>query len=90
MTKKVTFLLQTTPPAYDPTNIDVPIALFSGTSDWLADPRDVTRLLPELSEVVFHKTIQTWEHLDFTWGMDAPRVCYDPTIQLIKRYYNLV
>ena len=37
------------PPEYDLTKIDVPIALFSGSQDKLADPTDVALLKKQLS-----------------------------------------
>lgn len=81
---------QTTPPEYDPTKITVPIALFSGTNDWLAVPRDIQKLLPQLQHVIKNQVIDQWEHLDFVWGLNAPSKCYDDVIDVIKTSWNLV
>ncbi len=59
-----------TPPVYDiskfPTS--VPVALFSGGKDALADPTDVSQLVHELPNVVEWDVIVDYAHLDF--------VCY--------------
>ena len=67
-----------------------PVALFSGTSDWLAVPDDVVKIKERLANVIFHKAIDGWEHLDFVWGMDSPTACYDGVIAILKRYFNMV
>ena len=67
-----------------------PVALYSGTADWLAVPRDVEKLQSELPNVVHHKIIDGWEHLDFTWAMDSPTLCYNDVIDIIKRYFNII
>lgn len=80
---------QTTPPQYFPSNIQVPVALFSASGDWLAVPTDIQMLISELQNVVLHKQISEWEHLDFTWAINAPTACYNDVIDLIKRFYNI-
>ncbi|KAK3596369.1 hypothetical protein CHS0354_036921 [Potamilus streckersoni] len=75
---------QTTPPLYDVTKMQTPVALYSGTSDWLGDPQDYARLLPLLRNVKRNKVIEGWEHLDFLWAMDGPLQCYHDLIDLIK------
>ena len=55
------------------------MALFTGSQDWLANPRDVEGLLPKLKKtgkLVFLKNIDSYDHFDFIWGMDAPSVVY--------------
>lgn len=75
---------QTTPPVYDPSKFTVPVAMFSGTHDWLVAPSDVTKLLNVTRNVVNSKVISAWEHLDFIWAMDAPKLCYNDIIKLFK------
>ncbi|XP_022321182.2 gastric triacylglycerol lipase-like [Crassostrea virginica] len=75
---------QTTPPVYDVTKVETPVAIFSGGHDWLADPADVRNLVPQLRNVRSNKNIPEWEHLDFIWAMDAPSKCYNDIISMIK------
>ncbi|XP_045214805.2 lysosomal acid lipase/cholesteryl ester hydrolase-like [Mercenaria mercenaria] len=77
---------QTTPPVYDPSKVTVPTAMFSGTHDWLVAPSDVTKLLNISKTVIFKKVISAWEHLDFIWAMDAPKLCYNDIINLFNKY----
>ncbi|KAK7502443.1 hypothetical protein BaRGS_00006396 [Batillaria attramentaria] len=67
---------QTTPPEYLLSNMRVPVLLYRGTDDRLADPADVTWLRAQLPNIVEDKVIPGFEHLDFIWGMDAPKYCY--------------
>ncbi|XP_048776607.2 lysosomal acid lipase/cholesteryl ester hydrolase-like isoform X2 [Ostrea edulis] len=75
---------QTTPPLYDVTKMETPVALFTGGNDWLADPKDVETLLPNLKNIRSHKNIPEWEHLDFIWALNAPTQCYNDIINMIK------
>ena len=62
--------------------------MYSAGQDWLADPADVKELLLHLPKevVVSHKVIESWMHLDFIWGMDAPReVYYDLIANALKQ-----
>lgn len=79
---------QTEPPVYHPSNVTVPVALFSGTHDWLVVPNDVSRLLNVSRTIVFNKVIEGWEHLDFIWALDAPSQSYNDIIQLFNKYQN--
>lgn len=76
---------QTHPPVYNLTKVNVPVVVMSGGKDWLADPQDVTYLLSQLPNVVKHLQIAQWDHLDFVWGMDAPRLIYHPIIEMMKK-----
>lgn len=63
--------------------LKVPMALYTGSKDWLADPMDVAGLLPKLNKtgyLFFHKNIDYYDHLDFVWGLDAHSVVYDDII----------
>ncbi|XP_036685023.1 gastric triacylglycerol lipase isoform X2 [Balaenoptera musculus] len=74
---------QATPPNYNLTAMDVPIAVWSGDNDLLADPQDVDLLLPKLSNLIYHKEIPTYNHLDFIWAMDAPQEVYNEIISMM-------
>nr|XP_034304031.1 gastric triacylglycerol lipase isoform X2 [Crassostrea gigas] len=75
---------QSTPPLYDVTKMETPVALFSGGHDWLADPGDVQTLIPQLKNIRFNKYLTVWEHLDFIWALDASSQCYNDIIKMIK------
>jgi len=79
---------QPTPPQYDLGQIQMPVAIFSGGQDALADPQDVKRLTAELpaGAVVYSKFVPSYEHLDFTWGIDARRVIYGDVLTVLQSY----
>lgn len=55
----------TTPKQYQPQTITIPIALFYGGNDDLADPKDVQHLIPLLKNVVFSHFEPNYSHIDF-------------------------
>ncbi|KAJ1066932.1 hypothetical protein K5549_000632 [Capra hircus] len=74
---------QPTPPIYNLTAMNVPIAVWSAGQDLLADPQDVDLLLSKLSNLIHHKEIPNYNHLDFIWAMDAPQEVYNEIISLM-------
>ncbi|XP_019636346.1 PREDICTED: gastric triacylglycerol lipase-like [Branchiostoma belcheri] len=80
---------QTTAPEYNATNVKLPVAMFSGGHDSLADPKDVVKLEGELPNITTKTVLPEWEHLDFIWGMDAARRCYTDIIKIINSVETL-
>uniref|UniRef100_A0A673TXU6 Lipase n=1 Tax=Suricata suricatta TaxID=37032 RepID=A0A673TXU6_SURSU len=74
---------QPTPPYYNLTDMYVPIAVWNGGHDLLADPQDVDLLLPKLPNLIYHKKIPPYNHLDFIWAMDAPQVIYNEIVSMM-------
>lgn len=76
------------PPDYKLKNIKAPVALYYGKDDWLADVRDVKRLIDELPNVVnsYEVPHDRFNHIDFLWGKDAPKLVYDEIIKTMKSY----
>ncbi|CAK6436302.1 unnamed protein product [Pipistrellus nathusii] len=79
---------QPTPPFYNVTDMNVPIAVWNGGKDWLADPQDVDLLLPKLPNLIYHKEIPFYNHLDFIWAMDAPQEVYNEIVNLMGKDQN--
>ena len=67
-------------------NVQVPMVLFSGGNDYLADPIDVQELVKTLRQeyVIYRKVIPHWQHLDFIWGMDAHALVYKDIVKIMQ------
>ncbi|NXA55057.1 LIPK Lipase, partial [Nothocercus julius] len=72
------------PPLYDVKNMNVPTAIWNGGADCLCDPRDVALLLPQIPNLVYHKLIPEWNHLDFLLNLNVAEVLYKEIIDVMK------
>ncbi|PIO53797.1 hypothetical protein TELCIR_24854 [Teladorsagia circumcincta] len=80
---------QKAPPAYEFSNMNitkVPVYLFTGGNDRLADDDDIKGyLLPHIGSVVKLNThLPQYNHLDFIWGVQAAADVYKPIVSYIK------
>lgn len=66
----------------------VPVAVWNGGKDWLAETQDVDLLLSKLPNVIYHKEIPFYNHLDFVWAIDAPQEVYNEIISMIEKDKN--
>eukprot|EP00199_Chlamydomonas_sp_CCMP681_P000452 CAMPEP_0119105146 /NCGR_PEP_ID=MMETSP1180-20130426/3189_1 /TAXON_ID=3052 ORGANISM="Chlamydomonas cf sp, Strain CCMP681" /NCGR_SAMPLE_ID=MMETSP1180 /ASSEMBLY_ACC=CAM_ASM_000741 /LENGTH=472 /DNA_ID=CAMNT_0007090129 /DNA_START=54 /DNA_END=1472 /DNA_ORIENTATION=- len=74
------------PPAYNLTNIETPLVLFTGGADALSDPEDVQLLLAALPPrvVIGHSHYENYAHLDFGLGSDAHQRVYPDIIRALQ------
>jgi len=79
---------QPTPPSYNLGKIskDLPIALFTGGDDYLADKKDVNRLISELPvPPVLHHHEPTYSHIDGIIGIDAYKDTFPLMLNLLQK-----
>jgi len=80
---------QDTPPQYSLSNLPstLPIALFTGGNDYLADPADVAILLSKLiTPPVFTHNEPDYSHTDFLWAQNAYINIYPKVLALLQKY----
>ncbi|XP_053698634.1 lipase 3-like [Sabethes cyaneus] len=75
------------PPNYPLERISAPVFLHYGENDWLAAVSDVQQLERKLgnSAGLFRVPDDRWNHLDFTYGIEAPSLLYARVIDVIRR-----
>ncbi|EGC34804.1 hypothetical protein DICPUDRAFT_152935 [Dictyostelium purpureum] len=79
---------QATPPQYNIRDFNVPVVVYSGGQDYLADPTDVQWLIDRLSSLVNWKSLPSYSHLDFVWGENAYIDVYGEVTQYLLKYAN--
>lgn len=65
-------------------DMQTPTALFSGSNDKLADPKDVALLKQRLTNMKYFREIEGWNHADFLFGIDATRLLYSKIINMME------
>lgn len=81
---------QVTPPEYPLTSLELPTALFMGSSDDLAGPRDTDELINHLKgnpSLVFQKRYNDYSHV--TWLVGDTWDWFDDLQTLLRRYNPL-
>jgi len=78
------------PPIYPLSQMTVPLALFSGSLDELADPLDIAHLISSLPNgtIVYNKVVQNFTHTDWNWSTTASQLAYPYILQLIAKYFT--
>lgn len=74
------------PPQYPVHKITLPIALFSAENDWLSSDVDVTSLYVQIANPIEHYIVplKEFNHIDFLWAIDAPKLVYNKLLQLLE------
>lgn len=66
------------PPDFILSNIKAPIALFYSPGDTFTNPKDANHMIRQVDSIELIKVIDEPEfnHIDFMWGLDAPKLVY--------------
>ena len=60
-----------------------PTAFFYGGNDSLSDKTDVRDLVPEITNLKYEEYIQEFNHIDFVFGIDSPKVLYNRILEIM-------
>lgn len=71
---------------YNASSIEVPVAVYYGTDDYLGDPKDVLYLLSQIPNIVYSQQIDTYAHMDFVWASSAVDLVYPSVLQILSKY----
>ncbi|XP_052028513.1 tear acid lipase-like protein [Apodemus sylvaticus] len=75
---------QTTPPVYNVEDMKVPTALFTGLKDFLSNPEDVANLVPKIPNLIYHKILSKFSHLDFIAGLNARKEVSEEILTILR------
>ena len=72
-------------------NIRTPVALFSSSRDWFANPVDVSWLKSQLSRemLVFDGNYNHYSHVGFIWSAEANQDIYLDVLVQLRRFNNI-
>lgn len=75
-----------TPPDYNLQNVKTRVAIYYSSADSLAAAADVERLGKELPNLASIDLVphDSFNHIDFVWAIDAPRLIYTPMMNAMK------
>ncbi|KAH0521297.1 Lipase member K [Microtus ochrogaster] len=73
-----------TPPPYKVKDMKVPTAMWSGGKDFLADPIDVRHLEANISNLIYHKKIADYNHIDFVICLNVFNEIFDEIVAFIN------
>nr|XP_056705583.1 lysosomal acid lipase/cholesteryl ester hydrolase-like [Euleptes europaea] len=76
---------QSFPPSYHLEDMPVQTAIWSAEKDPIADPKDESLLLPQISNLVYYHSFSDWNHWDFVLGLNAPQRLYYKLIELMEK-----
>lgn len=76
-----------TPPDYSLPNVKTKVAIYYSKTDSLAAVEDVERLGRELPNLASINLVprESFNHIDFVWAIDAPRLIYEPMMNAMKQ-----
>lgn len=74
---------QDTPPVYNVTKMNTSTAFFYGGNDRFSNRTDVLGLIPEITNLKVNTFIAEYNHIDFIFGIDAPKVLYNRILDII-------
>ncbi|XP_023235799.1 uncharacterized protein LOC111635160 [Centruroides sculpturatus] len=82
---------QVQPPMYDIPKIKIPIGLFSGLNDFLADPEDVDIFRNRISNLIadYQVCLKEWGHLDFVFAKETKKYVYDELLRELKKIHKI-
>ena len=63
-----------------------PTAFFYGGNDGLANKTDVQALAAKISNLVFDDYIAEYNHIDFVFGIDAPKRLYNRIQVILEKF----
>jgi lysosomal acid lipase/cholesteryl ester hydrolase len=69
---------QNSPFEYDASELEVPTEIYTGGDDWLATPKDVQDLIPQLRTLENNVYLKDFNDFDFIWGLRAAPEVYFP------------
>ena len=59
-------------------------AFFYGGNDALSNSTDVRALIPEIKNLKYHEYIAEYNHIDFIFGIDAPKVLFNRILDILE------